>query len=61
MRTVKRDRNERLYKRGLKAGLKGHSSQVGIPANKNDRVVWLQGWTTGHEQYEAGGYTGVMH
>ena len=52
MNTHKRDRAERAFERGFKAGVRGRSAtQCPYISLLNLRGVWLGGWRLGREQY----------
>ncbi|HKY70268.1 MAG TPA: ribosome modulation factor [Gammaproteobacteria bacterium] len=54
MKRVKRDLEQRAFKKGYNSGIKGHSKE-GCPFQENDKKVqWIIGWRTGHADYRAG-------
>ncbi len=54
MKSQKRDRANRLYTRGFKAGIKGDSHEK-CPSTQEDlRTNWMNGWREGREAMWSG-------
>lgn len=55
MRTKKRDKVERVFHQGYKAGMRGHSSDF-CPhtGNMEARGAWFSGWREGRSQFLSG-------
>jgi len=55
MRRAKRDKEERAYKSGYKAGWKGHSYEdCQFNEATNNHAVWLVGWRLGRTDHQQG-------
>ena len=54
MRTQKRNRIERAYSLGYKAGIRGKSANLCPYGLAEARGSWMGGWRIGHDDFKAG-------
>lgn len=55
MRTKKRDKSERTFHQGYRAGLRGHSMDFcPYTGDREARGAWFSGWRSGRSQFLSG-------
>ena len=54
MHSIKRDKIDKAYKQGYRAGIRGHSQDLCNHFEEDARAAWFNGWREGKDQNFSG-------